>query len=176
MTIQRAAAEESLATIRAIATARANAPPPLTAAQATARLETAERLFRRNAPLDSVAALLNVAAVDATPAIIDRREAIHTNVQRRRQSQLLAEMRAAASGAGYQSSDAGYQSLVANSWPGKKLYLRTDKTFIGTIVNAQEDHFFEDGTRRDAVLIRFKDGTDDWLPRETVKRIYVTRP
>jgi hypothetical protein len=72
------------------------------------------------------------------------------------------------------ASTEGYQSLVANIWPGKKLYLRTDKSFIGTVVDAGE-HTFEDGTRRKGVLIRFKDGTDDWLPRETVKQIYVTR-
>jgi hypothetical protein len=152
---------------------------PLTATQATARLDRAERLFQRKAPLDSIAALLDFAVTGATPAIIDRRQSIHTNVELRRQSQVAAQLRSEsqrAASAAAPASDAGYQSLIANIWPGKKLYLRADKTFIGTIVTAATDHVFEDGTQRDAVLIRFKDGTDDWLPRETVKRIYVTRP
>jgi hypothetical protein len=174
---QRWAELDSLAWARESAKVRANAPPPLTVAQATARLDTAERLFRRKAPLDSIAPLLDFAVVGATQAVIDRRQATLTKLELRRQSQLEARAPApAAAGAPDAASDAGYQSLVANIWPGKKLYLRLDKTFIGTVVNTEDDHTFDDGSQRDGVLVRYPDGSVDWLPRETVKRIYVTRP
>jgi len=76
----------------------------------------------------------------------------------------------------YTGPDAGYQSLIANIWVGTKLYLRIDKSFIGTVVTVEDDHTFPDGTRRAGVLVRYKDGSTDWLPRKMVTRIYVTRP
>lgn len=69
----------------------------------------------------------------------------------------------------------GYQTLVANVWIGKKLYLRTDLTFIGTIIDIAPRHRFPDGTTRPGVLVRFRDGSADWIPRQTLQRIYVTK-
>ena len=68
-----------------------------------------------------------------------------------------------------------WQQLVANLWVGTELYLTTDKSFIGTVTGFANSHVFEDGSTRKAVQIRFKDGSIDWLPRETVQRIYVTK-
>jgi hypothetical protein len=63
-----------------------------------------------------------------------------------------------------------------NVWPGKSLYLKTDHTLIGQVVNAESGHTFPDGTVRDGVLIRFSiDQSQDWIPRETVHRLYLTR-
>jgi hypothetical protein len=65
---------------------------------------------------------------------------------------------------------------MMNIWPGKKLYLKTDKSLIGEVVNAETDHRFPDGTMREGVQIRFAaDHSVRCVPRETVHRIYVTR-
>ncbi len=67
------------------------------------------------------------------------------------------------------------EQLVANVWPGKKLYLASDCSLIGTIVDVEDDYKFPDGTERNAILISFKDGSTDWIPRETAQRLYLTR-
>jgi hypothetical protein len=68
-----------------------------------------------------------------------------------------------------------YQSLIANVWVGKKLYLRTDKTYIGTIADIESDHRFETGAVADAVLVDFDNGARFWVPRKTLQQIYVTK-
>ena len=69
----------------------------------------------------------------------------------------------------------GFQSTVANIVPGKALYLRSDHALVGTVADVESRHAFPDGTARSAVLIHFVDGTADWVPRETVHLLYVTR-
>lgn len=73
------------------------------------------------------------------------------------------------------SSCSTYQSLVANVWPGKELFLASDCNPIGRVVEIQNDYAFPDGTRRDAILISFKDGSADWVPRKTAQLLYLTR-
>lgn len=69
----------------------------------------------------------------------------------------------------------GYKSLVGNVNLGALLYLRTDKTFIGTVADVESSHRFEDGTAGDGVLVSFVNGEAFWVPRKTVHQIYVTR-
>jgi hypothetical protein len=76
---------------------------------------------------------------------------------------------------GIPAPSSGYKTLFANVWVDQPLYLRTDKTFIGTVAAVEDDHRFADGTVRDAVLVRFTDGSRDWIPRRTLQQIYVTR-
>jgi hypothetical protein len=73
------------------------------------------------------------------------------------------------------SNTGGYQSLVANVWVGKPLYLKPDLTYIGEILDVADDHRFDDGTTRQAILVRFAAGSTDWVPRNTAQRIYVTK-
>jgi hypothetical protein len=68
-----------------------------------------------------------------------------------------------------------YQSLVANVWVGKELFLASDCTPIGTIADVQGDFHFADGTVRDAILVSFADGFAEWIPRKTAQRLYLTR-
>jgi hypothetical protein len=68
-----------------------------------------------------------------------------------------------------------YQSLVANVWVGKELFLASDCTPIGKIADVQGDFHFPDGTVRDAILVSFADGSADWIPRKTAQLLYLTR-
>ncbi len=68
----------------------------------------------------------------------------------------------------------GNQQLVANVHPGYALFLKSDCSEIGTIVDIAEDYRFPDGTERDAILISFKDGTTDWVPRQAAQLLYLT--
>ena len=69
----------------------------------------------------------------------------------------------------------GYQSLVANVWIGKELFLASDCSPIGTIADVQEDYHFPDGSIRDAILVSFNDGSADWIPRKAAQLLYKTR-
>jgi hypothetical protein len=69
----------------------------------------------------------------------------------------------------------GYESLIANVWEGNPLYLRTDLSYIGTIVGMERNHVFLDGSEREGVLVQFRNGSVDWIPRKTLQRIYVTK-
>lgn len=69
----------------------------------------------------------------------------------------------------------GFRSLVGNVWPDQPLFLKADKSFIGTTIAVEDEHLFEDGTRRAAVRVRFRDGSTMWVPRQTAQRLYVTR-
>jgi hypothetical protein len=73
------------------------------------------------------------------------------------------------------SGDDGYQSLLANVWVGNELYLRTDHAYIGVIQDIESDHVFPDGTQRDGILVKFANGSIDWIPRKTAQQIYVTK-
>jgi hypothetical protein len=69
----------------------------------------------------------------------------------------------------------GFKTTFANLYEGTELYLVSDETYIGTVVGFEDDHQFPDGTEHNGVLIRFADGSSDWVPRKTVQRIYVTK-
>lgn len=71
-------------------------------------------------------------------------------------------------------SGGGYQSTVANLWVGRRLFLKSDHGFVGTIIDISGRATFENGTRGEGVRVRFPDGSDMWIPRRTVHLIYVT--
>jgi hypothetical protein len=71
--------------------------------------------------------------------------------------------------------EGGFETLIANVVPGKPLFLGSDCSEVGVIADIESDHRFPDGTNRDAVLISFKDGSADWVPRKTAQMLYVTR-
>jgi hypothetical protein len=62
---------------------------------------------------------------------------------------------------------------------GKRVYLRSTRTYIGTIIDANEQHDFRAGRFRrpwmKAVLIERRDGPNEWVPVEGITRIYVVR-
>ena len=56
------------------------------------------------------------------------------------------------------------------------VHLKADHAFIGTVVAFVERHQFDDGSVRDAVLIKLAaDQSTEWVPRTTVHQLYVTR-
>ncbi len=71
--------------------------------------------------------------------------------------------------------NAQYRSVIGNIWVGTKLYLATNKTYIGTVADITSNYRFPNGTMSDAVKVNFENGRTLWMPRETVKTIYVTR-
>ena len=77
------------------------------------------------------------------------------------------------------AADSGYSSAESDFIVGRRVYLRSTKTFIGTIVDADANRRFPADrfprARMNAVLIRRFDGPLGWVPMESVTRIYVTR-
>jgi hypothetical protein len=77
------------------------------------------------------------------------------------------------------ANDSGYSSRLADFVTGKRLYLRSTKTFIGTIIDVAEQHDFPPDRfprpRMKAVLVVRRDGPHDWLPVEGLNKIYVAR-
>lgn len=71
-----------------------------------------------------------------------------------------------------------YSSNAADFIVGKRVYLRSTKTYIGTISAVDPDkrmgpHFPR--RRMKAVLIDRAEQRHDWVPVEGITRIYVTR-
>ena len=77
------------------------------------------------------------------------------------------------------SSDAGYSSRESDFVVGRRVYLRSTKTFIGTIRDTDADHPFPADrfprARMKAVLIVRRDGPREWTPVERISRIYVVK-
>jgi hypothetical protein len=72
----------------------------------------------------------------------------------------------------------GFSSDARDFTVGRSVYLRSTRTRIGLIVAADDDHIFPPTFRRShgqAVLIRHTDGPLDWLPVESLNRVYVVR-
>jgi hypothetical protein len=72
----------------------------------------------------------------------------------------------------------GYSSDARDFTVGRSVYLRSTKTPIGRILASDDDHAFPRGFRQShgrAVLIRHTDGPMDWLPVESLRRVYVVR-
>jgi hypothetical protein len=72
----------------------------------------------------------------------------------------------------------GYSSDERDFTVGRSVYLRSTKTRIGRIVATDDDHAFPPTfgkTHARAVLIRHVDGPVDWLPVESLPRVYVVR-
>lgn len=75
--------------------------------------------------------------------------------------------------------DAGFSSREADFVVGKRVFLRSTKTFIGVIRAADANHRFPPKRfprgRMNAVLIERFDGPRDWVPVEGIGRIYAVR-
>jgi len=75
-------------------------------------------------------------------------------------------------------SESSYSSLEKDFTLGKNVYLRSSKTFIGTIVAIDPDHSFPPSFKRarsKALRIKRKDGPVDWIPIEGALHIYVVK-
>ena len=57
---------------------------------------------------------------------------------------------------------------------GTKLYLMTDKRYIGEVLEWQESHRFPDGKTMEGVRVKLEAGDETWLPADTARRIYRT--
>ncbi len=66
------------------------------------------------------------------------------------------------------------QSLIANVQIGYRRFLRTDHSYMARIVEVESDRVFEDGRKRDAIIIRAADGSVFPVPRKTAQQIYVS--
>ena len=73
----------------------------------------------------------------------------------------------------------GYSSHESDFVVGKRVHLRSTKTFIGTIMAVDESHDFPPSrfarAKMKAVLIERRDGPRGWVPVEGITRIYVVR-
>jgi hypothetical protein len=73
----------------------------------------------------------------------------------------------------------GYSTDSTSFVVGKRVYLRSTKTYIGRIIGAEDKHDFRDGHFRrpwaKAVLIERRDGPRDWMPVEGITRIYAVK-
>jgi hypothetical protein len=71
-----------------------------------------------------------------------------------------------------------YSSNAADFVIGKRVFLRSTKTFIGTISAVDANRAFPRSFPRShmkAVLIERAEGRKDWVPVEGITRTYVTR-
>lgn len=77
------------------------------------------------------------------------------------------------------ASDSGYSGKESDFVVGKRVYLRSTKTFIGTIIDVDDAHHFppERFPRAEmkAVLLVRRDGPYDWVPLQGLTKIYVAR-
>lgn len=73
----------------------------------------------------------------------------------------------------------GYSSHESDFVVGKRVHLRSTRTFIGTIMAVDESHDFPPKrfprAKMKAVLIERRDGPMGWVPLEGITRIYVVR-
>lgn len=77
------------------------------------------------------------------------------------------------------AADAGYSSRASDFVVGKRVHLRSTKTFIGRIIGEDASHDFPPDryprAKMQAVLIERRDGPRGWVPVEGITRIYVVR-
>ena len=69
----------------------------------------------------------------------------------------------------------GFVESAGNIWPGTELYLRSTHEPVCKVVKTESKHRFEDGTVSDGVMVAFNDASVMWLPRDSVKRLYLTK-
>lgn len=88
-------------------------------------------------------------------------------------------LRAQSAAAPAPQSAAGYSSDSTSFVPGKRVYLRSTKSYYGKIVAADANHDFRDGHFKHpwakAVLIIRRDGPYEWTPMETATKIYAVK-
>jgi hypothetical protein len=147
-------------------TERRKATQP-TSASAVASTPMADLVASNRRYADSLLKGLSVAQIRALPDSLLNFVANYGTIKRK----TLAKEQADRAG----PSETSYQTLIANVWPGKRLYLKTDHAYIGVIQDVEDDHLFPDGSQRDGVMVEFPDGSSDWIPRGTLQQIYVTK-
>jgi hypothetical protein len=69
----------------------------------------------------------------------------------------------------------GFLETSANINPSWRLYTVAEHRLVGHVKTVEKDHVFPDNTTRDAVLVVFTDKTEQWIPLDAVKKLYVTR-
>ncbi|HUQ46281.1 MAG TPA: hypothetical protein VM033_06505 [Gemmatimonadaceae bacterium] len=76
-------------------------------------------------------------------------------------------------------ADSVYSSRESDFVVGKRVHLRSTKSFIGRIIGEDASHAFPPDrfprARMQAVLIERRDGPRGWVPVEGITRIYVVR-
>lgn len=94
-------------------------------------------------------------------------------------AQQTSTSRAASAKQGGVRQEGRYSSSEADFVVGKRVYLRSTKTFIGRITAVDDDHGFPPDrfprARMKAVRIERRDGPVSWVPVERIDRIYVVR-
>lgn len=68
-----------------------------------------------------------------------------------------------------------FRKIGGKITPGMKLFLVTDKRYIGEVVEWRASHPFPDGKPREGVKVKLAEGRLVWLPADTVRRIYLTK-
>lgn len=73
----------------------------------------------------------------------------------------------------------GYSSDSTSFVVGKRVYLRSTKTYYGRIVATDVNHDFRDGHFKrpwmKAVLIIRRDGPHEWTPMELATKVYAVK-
>ena len=73
----------------------------------------------------------------------------------------------------------GYSSDSTSFVVGKRVYLRSTKTYYGRIVATDANHDFRDGHFKrpwmKAVLIIRRDGPHEWTPMELATKVYAVK-
>jgi hypothetical protein len=73
----------------------------------------------------------------------------------------------------------GYSTDSTSFVVGRRVYLRSTRTYIGRIIAADDRHDFRDGHFQrpwaKAVLIERRDGPHEWAPVERISRIYAVK-
>jgi hypothetical protein len=68
-----------------------------------------------------------------------------------------------------------FASVVGHINVGTEVYISDTQKHVGTIKSVSEAHAFSDGTKRQGVQIQFEDGSDAWMPRDAVKKLYLVK-
>jgi hypothetical protein len=74
------------------------------------------------------------------------------------------------------AAEGEFLSISTDLKPGWQLYTAKEHRSVGLVKQVESDHAFPDGTTQDGVLILYIDATENWVPKEMVKKLYVTRP
>ncbi len=69
-----------------------------------------------------------------------------------------------------------FLTITTKPNPGWQLYTAKDHRSVGLVKSVENNHLFPDGKTQDGVLILLIDATENWMPLETVKKLYVAKP
>ncbi len=68
-----------------------------------------------------------------------------------------------------------YRKIERKITEGMKLFLVTDKRYMGEVVEWRQSHPFPDGKAREGVKVKLAGDKLSWIPADTVRRIYLTK-